>query len=214
MVLAFPRAVPNELKIAAMVFMPSPMIEVSPLRSGEQISSDLGPVLWRARSESALLTNAQFGEVRAWYDTLLSAEKFLAYDKWRQYPIAHKNGWGSLQVSGNAFDGTGRLVSVTTGVLLAINTLPTTGFTLSAGDYLSFPYGSSLALHRVVAGATSSSGSLTVEVRPQIRVGYSAGDVISFYRPSCHMKILPGSYSEDVQLPDFGRVSFEARQAL
>lgn len=214
MAITFPRTLPSALKVVGMTFMPQPMIEVSPLTGGDAVSADLGPTLWRPSYKSTNLNNENYGIVRSLYDTLLSTHEFYAYDKWRQYPLAYKNGWGSLTVSGSPFDGTCKIKTVASAVSLVLKTLPTSGFILSIGDYLSFGYGANgnQALHRIAAGGVSSSGEMTVEVRPFIRTGAAADDVVQLYRPSCKAIILPGTYDEQGSLPDNGSISFDAIQ--
>lgn len=207
---------PDELTIVGMSFPPQPMIEVSPLRSGRQISKDLGPTLWRGHYQSSRMRPDKAGIARAWYDTLLSIEEFYGYDKLRQYPLAYSNGWGGLLVSGSPFSGAGQLVSVNANNKeMTIDHLPI-GFVLSPGDYLAYDYATSLrALHRCSAAATANgSGQSTVEVRPHIRPGFTAGAAIQFYRAAARMIILPGSYQEDIVARVFTTISFDAIQSL
>lgn len=216
MAISFPRAFPGQMLVAGMSFPPAPMIEITPLRSGRQISKDVGPTLWRPKFSSTQLDPARAGEVRAWHDTLLSVEEFYAYDVMRQYPLAYAGGWGSLLVDGSPFNGTGKIADVESNNReIDLEDLPN-GFVLSPGDYLSFDYSTDLrALHRVSAAATANgSGEVTVEVRPHIRPGWEDGAVVSFYRASCRAIILPGTYSEQTEAPDFTTISFEAIQSL
>lgn len=216
MAITFPREVPDELKIVGMSFPPSPMIEVSPLRSGRQISHDLGPTLWRGRWESARMRPDRAGVVRAWYSTLLSLNEFYGYDKLCQYPLAYANGWGGLTVSGNPFSGAAVLSAVASNnVEVSLGSLPV-GFVLSPGDYFAFNYSTSLrALHRCVAAATANgSGALTIEVRPHVRPGWQAAAAVYLYRPAARMIILPGTYNEQAQARVFTTISFEAIQSL
>jgi hypothetical protein len=72
------------------------------------------------------------------------------------------------------------------------------GYVLSAGDYLSFSYGSSpvrLALHRVVSGVTTVGTGITplFEVMPAIKPGAVVGAAVNFYRPFCKAVIVAGS---------------------
>jgi hypothetical protein len=216
--ISFPRNIPDDLKVVGMTFLPQPMNAVSPLRGGKIITDNLGPTLWKAHYQSPVLSNEAFGNVRAWYDTLLSIERFYGYDKLRQYPIAHKNGWGSLTVDGVPFDGECAIKSVNANTKeLTLKDLPVSALRLSTGDYLAFDYGSddSRALHRVVSGGLSdANGELTIEVRPFIRVGAAGDDPVYLHRPSAEMIILPDSYSETTQLPDLGSISFDAIQAI
>lgn len=215
MAITFPRAIPD-LPIAGISFDLEPMIEITPLRSGKQISADLGPTLWRGKWQSSQLGDDEIATVKAWYATLLSAESFYGWDKLREYPRAYADGWGSLTVGGSPFDGTCTLVDVAAGLVeIDLADLPV-GFVLSIGDYLAFDYSiDSRALHVVVAGGTADgSGNLTIEVRPPVRVGWEADAVVQLHRPAARMIIIPGTWSCPVEAPFFGRASFEAIQTL
>lgn len=216
-VITFPRTQPKELTIAGASFVLEPMIEITPLRSGLQLAADLGPSLWRTEVKSTSLRGANFGIVRAWFDTLSSLKDFYGYDRGRQYPVSYTS-WAGLTVSASPFDGTCQIATVeTNAVEINLKLLPI-GFKLRPGDYLSFDYssGASRALHRIVAGGDAGGGGLlTVEVRPQVRVGWAANAVVTLYRAAARMKIIPGSYREDVRfLGGVGDVSFQAIQTL
>jgi hypothetical protein len=215
-IITFPRAVPDSLTVVGMSFPPAPMIEVTPLRSGRRISKELGPTLWRGHWQSSRMRPDKAGQVRAWYDTLLSLEEFYGYDKLREYPLAYSTGWGGLMVGASPFSGSGVLTTVAgNNVEMTIGSLPI-GFVLSPGDYLAFDYSTSLrALHRCSAGATASgAGSLTVEVRPHVRPGWAVAAPVMFYRPAARMIILPGTYQEDIAARIFTTISFDAIQSL
>lgn len=220
MAITFPRATPAALKVVGLTFVPDPMIEVTPLRSGRQVSVDLGPTLWRAQYQSRQMPEDELGELRAWYDTLLSLRSFYGYDVLREYPLAYRNsGFAGLTVDASPFTGAGILLDVEdNNVEIDIGALPV-GFTLARGDYLAFDYGTdSRALHRISAAAVADmSGQLTVEVRPFVRPGWSAGSpptAIQFYRAAAEMIIVPGSWSDPVDVSRIGGASFEAVQTL
>ncbi|MDQ2083084.1 hypothetical protein RA307_23100 [Xanthobacteraceae bacterium Astr-EGSB] len=214
--ITFPRAMPDELPIVGLSFTPSPMIELSALRSGRQIAKELGPTLWRATWRTAKMTDTEAGIVRSWYDTLLSLEAFLGYDKLREYPLAYKRGFAGLTVGSNPFAGTCTLAGVASDNLqVSLSALPI-GLVLSRGDYLAFDYGTdSRALHRCSAAATANgSGTLTIEVRPHVRTGWTAGATVALRRAAAHMKVVPDTWSEQTDAPFGTTVSFEAIQTL
>jgi hypothetical protein len=214
--ITFPRLIPDALPIVGMSFPPKPMIQITPLRSGRVISADLGPTLWSPRYQSDKMTPDEAGEVRAWYDTLLSANEFYGYDKLREYPLAYALGWGALAIGGNPFAGTCTLASVAgNNVQVALEDLPE-GFRFSPGDYLAFDYSTSLrALHRVSAAAIAdNSGQLTVEVRPHVRPGWTVGATVLLHRAAARMIILPDTYDEQTEAPWFTTISFTAIQSL
>jgi hypothetical protein len=66
----------------------------------------------------------------------------------------------------------------------------------------------------VVGGTASGGGSLTIEVRPAVRTGYTIGTNVFVYQPSARMIIIPDSYSELITPPAFGQISFKAIQTL
>jgi hypothetical protein len=213
MPITFPRAVPSALRILAMSFRLVPMAELTPLRSGAVIAHDLGPSRWRAKLDSTLLSEAEAGAVRGWYDTLLSYERFYAFHNQREYPLAYMAGWGGLTVGGNPFSGAGTLTAVNANnVEVTLGALPV-GFVLSVGDMLAFDYATTRrALHRVAAGSTANgAGQAIVEVRPHVRTGWSVGAAVNFHKAAARMLILPDTFS-DQEEGRHARFSFEAIQ--
>ncbi|MBN8956889.1 MAG: hypothetical protein J0H17_09995 [Rhizobiales bacterium] len=217
MAISFPRSMVDGIPIAGLSFPPQPIAEITPLRSGKQISKDLGPTLWRPKWSTDGLMPEETGKVRAWYDTLTSIGEFYGYDKLREYPLKYATGWGALMVGASPFDGSGRLTDVAANnVEITLDQLPI-GFILSPGDYLSFDYltGAARALHRVSAAATADgSGIMTVEVRPHVRAGWDDNAEVALYRPTGRFVILPGTYAEQTEPPWFTSISFEAIQTL
>jgi hypothetical protein len=209
MPITFPRAIPDELHIAGLSFVLQPMVEMTPLRSGKQIAADLGPSIWMGEWSTPILTPAQMGTARAWFDSLSSTRDFYAYDIYRQYPLNYAGGFTG------GFTGACVLTSATPPYALTLGSLPA-GFKLAPGDYLSFDYnsGTSRALHRVSVGGTAAGGALVLEVRPEIRAGFAGGAAVALYRAAARMMIIPNSYSESLSIPDFGTISFKAVQTL
>lgn len=214
MPISFPRAMPDELKLVGLDFNLEAMDEQTPLRSGKIISKDLGPALWRASFSTPPMTEDQWREVQAWYATIRSVESFYGYHNLRQYPKAYPEGWGDLEVGGSPFSGLASLAGVSGGVTASLADLPE-GFLLAAGDFLSFSYGTSQALHMVVAGGEAdASGDLDVEVRPHIRTGWVADEEVTLHQAYAEMKIVPGSFSAPTDVKGHTTVSFEAIQTL
>lgn len=222
MTISFPRAVPTAFPIVGMSFAPDPMIEVTPLRSGRQVSLDIGPTLWAAKWQLSGMEADQAGEMRAWYDTLLSAEAFYAFDKLREYPLHYTGGFSGLFVGVNPFTGACELEAVASNAVEIALTLLPGGFILAPGDYLAFDYGAdddTRALHRIsAAGVADSGGDMAIEVRPPIRTGWQAPSLnrtVQLYRAAAKMIIVPKSYSEQTEpSPDRVTISFEAIQTL
>lgn len=224
MAISFPRTRPDSLHVTSMQFLLQPVLEISATRGGKQLGIDLGPSLWYAEWQSAPMEEEDFGEARAFFDTLASSEAFYAYDNLREYPVTYKSsGWSGLTVSAIPFDGTCYMTDVLDNqVEIVLSSLPI-GFILKPGDYLAFDYGGAdqyRALHRVSAmGVADGSGNMAVEVRPYIRAGWEGGEspghrAVTLYRPSAKMVVVPGSYSESLPVNRYGSVSFKAVQTL
>lgn len=110
---------------------------------------------------------------------------------------------------GKAFprlDPTGSILGVSAVTIQSVNAnnrditlqgLPV-GYVLSAGDFLSFLYGSSpvrYALHQIAVGGTANgSGVATVEVSNFIRSGATAGIAVTLKNPVCKAVVRPGSF--------------------
>ncbi|ODA67677.1 hypothetical protein A7A08_01712 [Methyloligella halotolerans] len=214
MAISFPRVIPDALKLVGLDFNIEPMDAQTPLRSGKVISKDLGPALWRASFTTPPRTEDQWRELQAWYMTLRSLESFYAYHNLRQYPKAYPDGFDGLEVGGNPFDGFASLEGATGGVVLSLGSLPET-FAFAVGDFLSFSYGTSQALHMIVAGGVAdASGEVDVEVRPHIQPGWTADTPVRLHRAYAEMKIVPGSFSGPTDVKSLTSVSFEAIQTL
>lgn len=229
MTIAFPRALPAELlaRMSTCLFSFDYMQDIAPTRGGVNIVRDLGPALWHASFQSALLVPNSFKIVEGWLDSLGgSVNTFYGYDLARTYAINYPNGYAALNRanSGGSFSaGTvllaavaGDNVTATLGSIGAPATTLPAGFVMSVGDYLAFDYNSGIsrALHRVVAGGTAdTNGVLAIEVRPQIRAGWS-GSSVQLATPSGKFLVLPGSVKKSSQQGWGTTVAFEGVQTL
>lgn len=213
--ISYPRDIPAELRINKVKFTLDTDVEISPVRSGVSIVANLGPSLWMANCSTAVLDEEKLGIVRSFFDTLQLGESFYFYDLLRAYPWAYRKvGFGTLTVSASPFSGSGKIDDVPNTKQIALKALPI-GFILSAGDYLSFAYGGSQALHRIAAGGVAGGdGKLTVEVRPTVRPGWTANTDVAFRNPSAEMVVIPKTYDEDIDVSLSGTVSFQATQVL
>lgn len=218
MAITFPRSLPDELKTVALSLMLKPTGMGGGTRGGKQIWADTGPALWHGDLESTNLTQEEFGVACAFFETLLSEKEFYGYDRHREYPVAHKSGWGNLTVSGSPFSGAGLIATGSSAFSLNLKSLPA-GLILTAGDRLAFDYddgtGATVrALHRIVAGGTVSGSTLTVEVRPALRSGFATNATVYFYQPAARMLVLPDSYAPLPAVDGSGRISLKAVQSL
>ncbi len=221
MTITFPRALPAELiaRLSTCSFERTYIQEEAPTRGGDTIARDLGPDLWTATYQSALLTPVNFKIVEAWLDSLNgSLNAFLGYDIARTFAINYPNGYGGLiRAGGGAFDGTASLTSVAgDNVTPTIGTLPV-GFQIAIGDYMGWTYnsGASVALHRAVAAATADgSGNLAVEVRPPIRGGWSGGATVALTLVTGKFKLVKGSVKKNISPAGYGSIGFQGIQTL
>ena len=158
---------------------------------GEIFTSDRAPRLWQAEFTLAQGYHDEVDDRESRLAMLAQAGRsFFAHDPRRTGPKA---------------DPTGALLGASTPVIgaattardLVITGLPN-GYQISRGDYIGFSYGSSptrYALHRAVTAPIASGGSVTVEVTPNIRPGWSTGAAVSLVQPVCKMILVPGGYN-------------------
>lgn len=228
MTITFPANLPSQLlaRLSTCVFSMDYTQDIAPTRGGASIVRDLGPALWHATYQSGLLVPSEFKAVEAWLDSLGgSVNPFYGYDVQRTYGANYPNGISGLTRanSGGAFDGSalfaalaGDNVTITIGSSAAPATTLPVGYVATVGDYLAFDYnsGASRALHRIVAGGTAdANGVLAVEVRPQVRAGYTGASII-LAKPAGKFLIIPGSVKKAMQPAGYTNVSFEATQSL
>jgi hypothetical protein len=164
---------------------------------GEQLTADMGERLWGGRIELGPMQRSEFGRP----DVLISmlrgpGKSFLMYDPRRKFPLLDQTGsiLGAASVSILALAGDPRDLSLTG--------LPP-GYTLSAGDYLSFAYTSNAvtrqAFHKVVNPTVVANGAGQTplfEVHPPVRPGALAGAAVTLARPFCKAVMVAGSATE------------------
>ncbi|MHC2666583.1 hypothetical protein ACMA5K_24140 [Bradyrhizobium diazoefficiens] len=182
--------------------------EYSRLASGVTIGKDLGSALWLADYTTVALPNDDALTLEAKLNSLDGViNAFEAGDIRRPYPKSHPDG---------VFGDTGALQSVNANSkAIRISGLDA-GTVLSVGDYLSFTYGGSRALHQVVEAVTADAAGLTAEfeVRPHVRSGWSAGAAITLKQPKGLFTLLPDSVATATVGPMDSTVSFKAVQFL
>lgn len=160
---------------------------------GEQLGADLGERLWQGEIVCGRMTRAEAGEIEVLVDLInQSGRAFHVFDSRRPAPLLDPamTGLGGFSpVIHTLYSAEPREVR--------IGGLPP-GYGLSAGDYLSFFYGSApqqFELHRVVSAVTAAGTGITpaFEVSPAIRSGVATGAAVTFYRPWCKAIIEAGS---------------------
>lgn len=200
MTLTFPVALADFADIlpAANVtcYLPEQM-QQSRTAGGEQLTADMGERLWSGRINLGNLTRTEIGRPEAVIAALRQAGRpFLMYDRRRPNPL---------------LDPTGAILGAASVTILALPTdlreirlqgLPS-GYTLSAGDYLSFSYTTlsitRQALHKVVDTTVVANGSGNTpafEVVPAIRVGAAVGAAVTLRKPFCRAVMVAGSATE------------------
>lgn len=164
---------------------------------GEQLSYDLGERLWTGRIDLGPMVRTEVGRPEVLIEALRQAGRsFLMFDRRRPNPLTDLTGTilGAATVSILALGGDPRELSLTG--------LPV-GYTLSAGDYLSFAYTSLAvtrqALHRVVNTTVVANGAgqtALFEVIPALRPGAAAAAPVALKKAVCKAVIVAGSVTE------------------
>lgn len=185
MALAFPLQLNqffDGLRIHVSEFDPTDATITTATRGGEQLTAEVGNVLWRGTAELTDYYHADADAIRAKMAILRRAgASFFVRPSHRVGPIADPAG----AILGAA---TPTLHSVLANNRdIRITGLPA-DYAISAGDYLSFAYGSNpvrYAFHQAVNGATASGAGTTpvIEVTPHIRPGFSIGAAVVLVRP-------------------------------
>jgi len=160
---------------------------------GEQLTADMAERLWTGRIDLGWMTKSEVGRPEVLIQVLKQGNAFHMLDGRRKYPLLDPTGsvLGAAAVTILALGGDPRELSLAG--------LPA-GYTLSAGDYLSFSYTSlsitRQALHKVVATSVVADGSgntALFEVLPAIRPGAVAGAAVTLKKPFCKAVMVAGT---------------------
>lgn len=171
-------------------------VQASRTAGGEQLSADVGERLWTGQIMLGRMTKAEAGRPEVLIDLIRqTGRSFLMYDRFRPNPLLDPLGTilGAAAVTILALGGDARELSLA-GL--------TVGYTLSAGDYLSFAYGASpvrQALHRVVNTIVVANGSGQTplfEVTPALRPGAAAATPVQLKKAYCKAVAIYGSIEE------------------
>lgn len=210
MTVSFPRTDILGVEFQDQTFHLQSRQEYSRTAGGRTLGKDLGPALWMA----SYTTAPMYADDALGYEATLNSldgviQTFEASDLRRQYPKTYPKG---------DFVDSGVLASVNANnKALSLSGLAA-GFKLSPGDYLSFNYGSSRALHQIVEAAVADGSGETpeFEVRPYIRPGYAMSPAIAvtLKKPRGIFCLVPGSVESRVQNALFTVVSFQAIQVV
>lgn len=171
------------------------LVEQSRTAQGEQLMADMGERLWTGRINLGNMKRTEVGRPEVLIQVVKQGKTFHCYDRRRMYPLLDPTGsiLGAASVTILALGGDPREMSLAG--------LPA-GYTLSAGDYLSFAYTSlsitRQALHKVVDTTVVANGAGQTplfEVVPPIRPGAAAAAAVTLKKPFCKAVMVAGSAS-------------------
>lgn len=162
--------------------------------SGEIIDASMGTRLWQGSITLRLRRHAEAAKYLALIQLLTHGGRtFYGYDKSHPYPYA---------------DPLGTILGASTPTISSLNAnnreldisgLPA-GYVLTAGDFISFTYGSSptrYALHQLVNDVTANGSGVAsnIEVIPNIRPGAVTTTPVTLAKPYAKFLITPGSFT-------------------
>lgn len=163
------------------LYPPEPVQE-SRTAGGDVLRASMGAALWQGRLPIAPCANRDAEALQAliFAAARTGASVMLTHPRHRA-PRADPTGAGLGGASPVIASGTG-------GDQLRMSGLPAS-YTLSAGDYLSFTYGSSPtrhAFHRLASGGEASLAGLSplLRVDPPIRPGFAVGAAVKLVNPA------------------------------
>lgn len=178
--------------------------------AGPTYGKSFGSGIWQA----AYVTGPMPNDDAVAYAALLNSldgviGTFEACDLRRQYPRKYPDGTG-------ASDGVLASVNASTKAL-SLSGLAASQV-ISVGDYLSFDYGTSRALHQAVETVMANSSGVTAqfEVKPAIRPGWTASPAttVKLKLPRGVFSLVPGSVASKQQGALHSVVSFQAIQTF
>lgn len=209
MAISFPLTDILSVGFADQTFQLQSRQELSRTAGGVITGKDLGPAIWLASYTTGPLANDDALAYEAKLNSLDGVIfTFEAADLRRPYPRAHPTGACNDGVlhSVNANNKAMSLSGLVAGQIV------------SAGDFLSFDYGDSRALHQAMETVTANGAGLTAEfeVRPHIRPSFtlSPATVVKLKQPRALMVLSPGSVSSRPNGGIHSVISFEAVQFL
>lgn len=186
----------DTLLIESISFDAPEQLAQSRTSGGEQLTAEYAERLWTGRVELGAMQPHELGNPEALLSVLRHAGRtFDAYDWRRPYPLLDPTGsiLGAAAPKIKALGGDPRELS--------LKDLPV-GYTLSAGDYLSFPYSylsvTRQALHRVVNVQVVADGAgetALFEVTPPLRPTPAVGQGVDLKKPYCRAVLVANSFT-------------------
>lgn len=214
MVLSFPlsqASFGDTLPIALVEWIPMWQQELSGLGSGENLTNDLAPMLWRGDVTLRPMLHTDARALQTDFLALSSAEAFYLANPLGWWPKTDPG--GTLYLTSSA----PKVKSVNADKKRVAFKGLAPGLVLSKGDFWHVVYATSRRglLQLVEGGTVDGSGETAeLEVRPHVRPGIAADDVISFGKPAAKVKIVPGSFSPRYHSASRTRISFSVIQTL
>jgi hypothetical protein len=178
--------------------------------NGTTYGKDFGSALWTVSFTTGPIPN----DDALAYEALLNSldgviGSFEAYDMRRAYPRLYPTGTGANDGVLASVNANNKAISLSG---LAV------GQVVSVGDYLSFTYGTSRALHQAVETVTADGSGVTgeFEVRPHLRPGWtlSPTTAVTLKNPSGVFSLVPGSVNSRASGALHTVVSFQAVQTF
>jgi len=213
MSLTFPRADIMSMVGYAPATKPLQLLErqeLSRQAGGITLAKDFGPALWLGDFTTVALSHAAAVAFEAALHSLDGAIRLFEAGDLR-------NGSMPLYYPTGVFSDTGVIHSLDSATSMSLASLPAS-FHLSAGDFLSFDYGSpsSRALHQVMESVVANGSGQTAvfEVRPQIRAGAVTSTAVKLKTPRGLFTLVPGSVAATPAGGKATSISFQAGQYL
>lgn len=202
------------------------MVAVTLEAGGDSSSVTLGWPRWRASFQTGQLREPRASEALAWLDSLREGQgTFLCPNPIRRRPWAARTGFAGLtRAGGGAWDGTASAwrVSADRGAA-GLDGLPA-GFQITVGDCFGLAWevtsgarlGPRRHLFRFVEGGVANGSGATplLTIEPPINPAVPANAAATLDRPTCIMRMEPGSSAAPLGAPNAGRLSWRAVQTL
>ncbi len=180
MTLTYPRPYPFAVMgVSELVFTLSRVQVGTRSRGGDVQGAETARTLWSIDAQTPALNESEFEELQGFFDSLRGVlNTFTVYDPARRRPRAYPGtGWaGVSRYTGGAFDGTCTLANALA-YQVGLTNLPGT-YTIKTGDMISWPWRSTRTLHRAMETVTTTNGSLTVQVEPDIPPGTVGNPIV------------------------------------
>lgn len=220
MAITYPR--PFLPKLFSASFELDESVVQAPEQGGDTPAARMGQPRWAGQFQTSLLDNRKLGQVSAWLDSLGDGLfEFYAHDPKRPFPLAYPSGFAGMdRAAGGAFDGTftSWSVDVETRALLIGAGLPA-DFEFNERDSAAFEWindGPRRFLVRLLEAQTANEdGEITaIQFTPALPAFVPSDAVLNLDRPSCIMKLIPGSKQVPLQAGENTRASFSAMQVV